>query len=535
MQVSLEAIKFNHDQSSATGDAFNIRRNEDDLEPFPEWKPKPDPDPFHNDSRAAYAIEQTSGHPISIKAKFICSDPNATIEVKAVDAQPAVPNVLGRVEKAIVTFGANGESDFVPFLLQDVRLSTVGVGINTIVWSWKFRVPPGTDWIPLVETAHKIYSVIDLPQPPWSQDTTSGDNTQLPWTDVLDVACDWAASAQNVDQATEKITREVNNLGRGLVIYQPGPATYALANFDCTNFLKLLSRQTAMCHCLNCSDCATIVSSFANILGCKTREVYFPSAFDTNPIILIGKTSPAPDHFENHEVAWNGISGSVFDACLQLNQSPGGKFQALLPANLPFSLRVGLSYKPLLDPDFKIEPQLPGKNRKIGVKVPAVFTELDPQFVELLKNRYQFDTWPSSLHPGTPPWRGLQETQLPAPYRWERLDEQSQTFMDGTKLRTVLLAVTGTDLVFREDLFECSDEDAARELLLRLLAEYKSIKVERIEEPSFADFAFIASDKASVVFANGQSVVLLRLGGRERSPSKEAGSRLHELLGRYGF
>ena len=136
MQVSLEEISFNHDQSSATGDAFNIRRNENDPEPFSVWKPKPDPS--HNDSRAAYAIDQTSVHPISIKAKFTCSDPNTTIEVQAVDAQPAVPNVLGRVEKAIVTFGANGESDFVPFLLQDVRLSTVGVGITRLSGAGSF-------------------------------------------------------------------------------------------------------------------------------------------------------------------------------------------------------------------------------------------------------------------------------------------------------------------------------------------------------------------------------------------------------------
>lgn len=531
MQVFLEAIKFNHDQSSATGDAFNIRRNDDDPEPFSEWKPLPHHS--HDDSRAAYAIEKIGANPISINAKFSCSDPNIAIEVQAVDANPAGPNVLGSVEIATVDFGADGKSDFVQFFLRDVRLASVGVGINRIVWCWQFRVPPTTGWTDLAETAHQIYSVRDVPQPPWSQDTTSGDNTQLPWTDVLDVACKWAASAQTVPEAAEMVTRAVNDLGDGLVGYQGSPATYALTNFDCTNFLKLLSGQTGMGICVNCSDCATIVASFANILGCRTSEVYFPSAFDTNPIVLIGNSDPATDHFENHEVAWK--ASSVFDACLKLNQNPGGKFQPLLPANLAFSLRVGLSYKPLLDSDFKIEPLLPGHHRKIGVKVHAIFTELHPEFLELLKKRYQYDEWQSSPHPGTPRWPGLYETELPTPYRWERINEQSQSFADGTKLRTVLLAVTGTDLLFREDLFESRDGDAARELLLRLLAEYKSTKVERVKQPSFADVAFVASDKASVVFANRQSVALLRLGSKVKPSCGGTGSHLSELLGKYGF
>src|SRR6185369_3533849 len=101
MQVFLEAIKFNHDQSSATSDAFNIRRNDDDPEPFSEWNPLPHYS--HDDSRAAYAIEKIGANPISIKAKFSCSDPNIAIEVQAVDANPVGPNVLGRVEIATVT------------------------------------------------------------------------------------------------------------------------------------------------------------------------------------------------------------------------------------------------------------------------------------------------------------------------------------------------------------------------------------------------------------------------------------------------
>jgi hypothetical protein len=61
MQVFLEAIKFNHDQSSATGDAFNIRRNDTEQVNVPEWRRGISVKP--EDSPAAYAIRETRAPP----------------------------------------------------------------------------------------------------------------------------------------------------------------------------------------------------------------------------------------------------------------------------------------------------------------------------------------------------------------------------------------------------------------------------------------------------------------------------------------
>ena len=523
IKLLLEAIKFNHDSASATGDAFNIRKNESERVPFPEWQRGKS---FTaEDSLAAYAIEQTRGKSISIRAKFKRSDPALnTIEVQAVDASPplGVRNILGRAEKATVTFGANGESDFVEFLLKDVRLEERGVGISKNVWRWQFRGPADSKWTNFAKTAHKIYSVLDVPQGPWSQDVSGGDNTQLPWAEVLDVACDWAASAQNFPQAAELITRNTYDLGLGLVGYQGSPAVYALANFECTDFLKLLRGQAGMGKRINCSDCATIVSTLANLLGCQTFQVKFDREFETNPIILISESSHNPTFFQGHEVAWTGdtpAEGAVFDACLQVDGDDEPKdpseFTGLLPANLKFVANEP-GYRFRLSSGDNIAPLLNLKQRRrIGNRIDAILVELDPMFLKILEQRFNYEEWRSPSFSET-----SQPTVLPLSISglledWVEVNRRSQKFVDGTKLQTLLFSPVSSDpdMLLREDLFECANSQTARSLLLRLLGEYKSTKVKRLESPIFADVAFLATDNSSLVFALSRWVVLVRSVG----------------------
>src|SRR6266545_1096863 len=90
MSVQLEAIKFNHNPNSATGDALNIRRNASSFVPVPEWTRgiwiKPE------DSPAAYAIQETKGHTITVQVQLKRIDPRiASAEVRALDADIAPP------------------------------------------------------------------------------------------------------------------------------------------------------------------------------------------------------------------------------------------------------------------------------------------------------------------------------------------------------------------------------------------------------------------------------------------------------------
>lgn len=389
MSTLLTAIKFNHNPDSATNDALNLRRNATRFVDVPEWRRGASVNP--EDSVAAYAIAETFGRRITIQASFFTDDfQNATILVRAVQgrapdstvvflrsllnspwaAQAAFylwlyeeflnaslpsTNVLGELRPTPVRFGANGESDFASFESVNHQLWTKGVDVSTVTWRWQYSFD-GSSWIDFDISRHRIYTVLKLPGGSWQQFPYDVRNTQLPWSDVLDYSCRWAQTAVNPDDAATRVTAAVNGLGAGLVTYDcagAGAPHYTefspVPLFNCTEFLNLLNGRFAP-RLVNCEDCATIVSTFANILGCDLSQsrMFDDSGvfFQTNEIISIGTNfwdTPCgwPGYFF-HEVAWKGActaNDAVFDACLMVNGNfnPLGQPQIpLLPANIRF-------------------------------------------------------------------------------------------------------------------------------------------------------------------------------------------------------
>jgi len=209
MQVNLTAIKFNHQQNSATNDAFSIRRNESLTVPSPEWTPKTS---RADDSPAAYARDEIKGV-ITIQAQFTCDDKTISkIWVQALDAN-SLSNVLGKVAVTEITL-TNGHSGLVPMKLENVRIATAGVSRSEVIWQWQFslnRNDPGS-WTNIITTegqsttAHKIYTVLARPWEPWEPFPSQITNIQIPWTDVLDQTSVWAMGAQDVDTAAGQVT-----------------------------------------------------------------------------------------------------------------------------------------------------------------------------------------------------------------------------------------------------------------------------------------------------------------------------------------
>ncbi len=232
MPVQLEAIAFNHDTSAATGDALTIRRNATQGVTVPEWRRGLSATP--EDSPAAYAKAAVAGNTLTIKVQLSCTDPRlSTIKVRALDAdvdpwpgpggclgfiiwllrllaRALVGNVLGEVAARTITFPASGTTGLEPFTLTGVRLARVGVGVRTTRWRWQYRPAGGGAWTDFATTSHRIYVLLDIPTAPWVQ--TPG-SPQLPWTDVLDRACDWASLAMSRDEAAEKSPGACTTLG----------------------------------------------------------------------------------------------------------------------------------------------------------------------------------------------------------------------------------------------------------------------------------------------------------------------------------
>jgi hypothetical protein len=384
--VQLLAIKFNHDSGSATHDALNIRRNASAWVNVPEWQQGISVNP--EDSPAAYAIAPTQGQTITVQASFSADPSIHSAEIRAVDnvVYPPGPggclgalfsllqaiiralfgNVLGEAKARSVTF-TNGLSGFVSFDLIYVALSSSAVGTHTTEWRWQYRRHPNAKWTDIDITRHRIYVVLDIPSAPWQQSPYDPANIQLPWTETLDHSCSWASGATTVDGAAAQITRGVNNLGPAVITYDcpgGGSSHYSWASygntdnflngsFSCTAFLDRLKGGAGNGWYVNCSDCATIVSTFANILGCDLWASRMGYYFHLNDILGIGSNVWEPcchgvdgwqDSFSYHEVAWEGgcaADDDVFDACLQVDGDADPTDHTSHTPLLPTDIRFG--------------------------------------------------------------------------------------------------------------------------------------------------------------------------------------------------
>ena len=371
MTIVLDAIKFNHDSGSATVDALNIRRNATQFVSVPEWVQGVSSSP--EQSPAAYSIEETRGRTLTIQARFHRVDRGTQpVEIRALDANGNPPgnngclgwllrwlwvllrlafgNVLGEVKSKTVTFSSGGDSGYQTFQLSNPRLWSAGVGVRTTEWRWQYREPSGS-WTDFETTRHRVYSLLRVPKAPWQQIPYVFTNTQLPWTEVLDYACRWAQLTGDRDTAAAAVTRSVYQLGPAVVEYDcpgGGSTRYANPSFNCTAFLERLSGGVGNGQYVNCTDCATIVSTFSNALGCDLWQsrMYSSVSFGLNPLLAIGsnvwQTACGWGAFNYHEVAWKNnctADDEVFDACLQVDgdvDPTSSPHTALLPLNLRF-------------------------------------------------------------------------------------------------------------------------------------------------------------------------------------------------------
>lgn len=364
MSISLQAIAFNHEPGTATS-GLNIRRNFTTAVTVPEWLPGMR---LAQESLAAYAAGETAGSDLEILVGLHSTEPRARhIEVRAVDpaldALPAatdpivreqrrarVGNVLGEVAPKRLTIAA-GTSVAEPFSLTHVLLRQRGVGVQNITWRWELRVQADPHWRRFAETTHRVYTVLEVPTAPWLSQPFVPANTQLPWTEVLEHACRWAASARTLDEAAARVTAAVFELGARSIRYGCpvlGVTQYAWPYFFCSEFLERLAGQPGRGAFVNCTDCATIVSTFANSLGCDLwqAQMFGTAPFALNPTIAIGvpgwRTACGWTTFNYHEVAWKGsctADDEVFDACLLVDADPNPTFSphtGLLPVNIRF-------------------------------------------------------------------------------------------------------------------------------------------------------------------------------------------------------
>ncbi|MBV8131987.1 MAG: hypothetical protein JO282_05670, partial [Alphaproteobacteria bacterium] len=313
---------------------------------IPEWRRFISVNP--EDSPAAYAITPTKGNTITIIASLSCTDPEvAFVEVRARN------HVKGRAVNFI-----NGSAGPVAFELIDPPTELGEVGVHDRTWEWEYRPDPHHAWQPFDSTRHRFYTILDIPGGPWEQAPFGPANSQMPWTEILDRACHWALGAASADMAAALVTRSVYALGRTIVTYDcpgGGSSHYSLPDFDGTAFLDRLRGGVGNGIYVNCSDCATIVASFANALGCELWESKMGWNFGLNDLLAIGsnvwQTACGWGSFSYHEVAWEAacnVNNGVYDACLRVNGGPdptAPPYIPLQPEDLTFGNVGQLLYR----------------------------------------------------------------------------------------------------------------------------------------------------------------------------------------------
>ena len=250
-----------------------------------------------------------------------------------------------RYKDVAPTFNASGLSSAIDFELMWPLPSTVERADVSL--DWYARLTPGPAKTAAIGSAiHRFYIILARPTAPWTQ--------QAAWVAALDLACDWAAGANNVDEAAARVTERYN--GSSLVKYDidSGSTMYGFSAFNLTQMLERLTGGVGLGEKVNCTDSANTVSTLANVLGCDLWQSRMESNFALNPVIAIGYNVwevPFGSGFRYHEVPWKGActeNENVFDGCLKLDgdadpsQPP---HTPLLPTNMLFGDCAAMNYR----------------------------------------------------------------------------------------------------------------------------------------------------------------------------------------------
>lgn len=526
MKVTVQNIAFNYDPTLKQTGAFFLRRNETQIVPIPEWSPACSSDP--SCAPAAYAISKLPA-PVTIKASFHCDDQSLkTIYIQAIELPVGNTHILGPAVTPNPVNLQNGDSGFVLFQLPQAkkRIEDAGVSKTEIGWQWQFS-SDGENWTNFQQTYHRIYTVIDLPQGPWMPGSNSITEIHVPWTEVLDRACDWATGAQQVDVAARGITRNVYQLGDNKVVRYDGAASYARSKFDCTKFLQLLKQGFGQGQIINCSDCATVVSTFANLLGAVLSQSTMGSDFKTNPIRLIGYENWRRKRFGYHEVAWKSdftANAALFDACLQVDGdgTPGvgdPNHTALQPVNLVFGTGQTNSYKYSLFASGQCDPKpKTAQVRPLG-RSPLGFPRItEVELLNILRERYEFHNWEdrTTFDVSEKELSSRLSKELGSAFPgWDILSVEAFSEEEVPNIVEILLQRKGSSEEFLEiTVFEVVGREKPTDFLLQLLGHFEILDFELMRDVVVGDVSFVAPEDITVNFKQERFVVAVRSVGR---------------------
>ncbi len=391
--VGFEAIKFNHQTNLAVPKTLNLRKNASEEIQLPEW------DTSKQDaaeSPVAYSALGVAGGTVTIKARpvayWIFADGTYEPWTGEVEVRALGGGILGEIDPVVIAVvDGVGAPETITLTLANHNIGSGGVRgvtVEDVEWQWEHRIVGSADFLPMGTTAHRVYVVYRKPREPW--DNTLGSQYNA-WTDALDLACSISGDTG--------LTDDLDEIANALAaLFNPGGGTCDTVNgsalnvarlmydvsattphytsnttVDLTSFLERWRGGAGAGPLVNCSDCAALFSTFANLLGANLWQGQIFTG-TVNPVMPIGCGSwwlPSsgyvaaagayPGEFLSfHEVAWKAdvaLGNLVWDVCYLTNGLAGTTPDAAnlttrvihYPWGIPFSgVNGALDYREML-------------------------------------------------------------------------------------------------------------------------------------------------------------------------------------------
>lgn len=238
-------------------------------------------------------VEEGVSYPVSLKTG---TKPDVTLTMgKTAKGGPAIP--AGAPPIRLVLEGAPAtDTPMTDKVVMRLDASPVEkVGRYDVTLKWKFEAKEGTTWkaIPgaTQEAVVRLYGVLG------NEIGTTAPN--LPWVAVVDAATKKVAGMTNDPAEVRKILVSLvyedlalrYDRRNGASFYTSYTSGYTGARFWLGNFLKRSAGNK-----VNCTDCASILTTYANMVGAPLKYAIIlgapgTSGFSLNPIMGIGSTT----------------------------------------------------------------------------------------------------------------------------------------------------------------------------------------------------------------------------------------------------
>jgi hypothetical protein len=406
-----EAIKLNNTPNALTPKTLNLRRNATTTIPIPEWTYQMDE---AWEAPVAYNVAAVGTGPVTIKAKLqaleILADGTSQPWTGQAPVRAVGGGILGDLDEVLVDF-VDGVStpEYIAFTASGHSLGSTGVrgvAMEDIAWTWQILRPGEVDFLDVGTSHHRVYTVYRKPRAPW--DNTPG-SAQNAWTEALDVACSISGGvgmADDLDEICCAVAALFNAGGGfcdtvngspsttvGALMYDVATAPHYSGgpNVQLGAFLERCRGGAGNGPLVNCSDCAALFSTLANLLGANLWQGQIFTGLII-PVMPIGCGSwwlPStgyvagagvfPSEFLNlHEVAWKGdvvLGNLVWDVCYLVNgaadpANPEAAHPSVrvinYPWGVPFSGTAGvLDYREMLSDPGNVQNCVPDAASKI--------------------------------------------------------------------------------------------------------------------------------------------------------------------------